>query len=359
MHEDVVFDAGRGDQQLEVVLALEPLANDLHVQHAQKATAEAEPECDRAFGLVDERCVVELQSFERFTQQRVFFAVGRIQASKHHGFGRPITGQRLGGRTRHRGDRVAHAHVAHVLEASRDVTHLAGLEAINGHHRRMEDAHLHGLAAHPIRHHAHRLGGTGIAVDESAIRDDALVGVVVRIEDQRPQGCFAVTAWRRNALDDSLEDLVDADALLGRRQDAVLAWQAHDALDLFAHHLRLSAGQVDLVDDGHDLEVVLEGQVDVGERLRFHALRRVDHQQRAFARRQRAGYLVSEVDVTRGIDQVELVQLTVRRLILHAHGFGFDGDALLALEVHCIEHLGHHLTLRERSRTFEEPVGQS
>ena len=63
--------------------------------------------------------------------------------------------------------------------------------------------------------------------------------------------------------------------------------------------------------------------------------------------------------MTRGIDQVELIQLTVRRLILHAHGFGFDGDALLALEIHRIEHLGHHLTLREGSRTFEEPVGQS
>ena len=107
----------------------------------------------------------------------------------------------------------------------------------------------------------------------------------MRIEDQRAQGCVAVTAWRRDALDDRLQDLVDPDTLLGRSQDAVITRQAHDTFDLFTHNLRLSAGQVDLVDDGHDLEVVLEGQVDVGERLCFHALRCVDDQQRAFARR--------------------------------------------------------------------------
>ncbi len=45
----------------------------------------------------------------------------------------------------------------------------------------------------------------------------------------------------------------------------------------------LGGGEVDLVDDRHDLVVVLDRLVDVGERLRLDALRRVDDQQRAFA----------------------------------------------------------------------------
>ncbi len=52
------------------------------------------------------------------------------------------------------------------------------------------------------------------------------------------------------------------------------------------HPLRLRGGEVDLVDHRHDLMVVLDALVDVGQRLRFDALRRVDDQQRAFARGQ-------------------------------------------------------------------------
>ena len=111
--------------------------------------------------------------------------------------------------------------------------------------------------------------------------------------------------------DDRFEDLVDADALLGRGQDAVLAGQADDALDLLAHHFGLGAGQVDLVDDRDDLEVVLDGQVDVGQRLRLDALGGVDDQQRALAGGQRARDFVGEVDVAGRVDQVELVLLAV------------------------------------------------
>jgi len=50
-------------------------------------------------------------------------------------------------------------------------------------------------------------------------------------------------------------------------------------LDLFG----LGGGQVDLVDDGDDLVVVLDRLVDVGEGLRLDPLRGVDDQERAFA----------------------------------------------------------------------------
>ena len=60
--------------------------------------------------------------------------------------------------------------------------------------------------------------------------------------------------------------------------------EADDLLDLLAHALGVGGGQVDLVDDGHDLVVVLDRLVDVGQRLRLDPLRRVDDQQRALAR---------------------------------------------------------------------------
>ena len=97
---DLVLDARRGGQQLEVVLALQPLLDDLHVQQAEEAAAEAEAERDRRFRLVGQRGVVQLQAFERVAQQRVLLAVDRIEPGEDHRLGRPIAGQRLGGRVR-------------------------------------------------------------------------------------------------------------------------------------------------------------------------------------------------------------------------------------------------------------------
>ena len=71
--------------------------------------------------------------------------------------------------------------------------------------------------------------------------------------------------------------------------------------------------QVDLVHDRDDLEVVLDREVRVGERLRLDPLRRVDDEQRALARLQRARDLVGEVDVAGRVDQVQLVPLPARR----------------------------------------------
>jgi hypothetical protein len=53
----------------------------------------------------------------------------------------------------------------------------------------------------------------------------------------------------------------------------------------------------------------MQREVSIGERLRFHALRRIHHQQRAFAGLQTARNFVGKIDVARRIDQVQLIQL--------------------------------------------------
>ena len=61
----------------------------------------------------------------------------------------------------------------------------------------------------------------------------------------------------------------------------------------------VGGGQVDLVERGHDLEVVFERQVAVGERLGLDALCGVDHEHDTLARGERPAHLVAEVDVAR------------------------------------------------------------
>ena len=82
VHDDVVDDVRRGRDEVEVELALEPLADDLEVQQAEEAAAEAEAERHRRLGLVDQRGVVELELVERLAQVRVVGAVDRDTARR-------------------------------------------------------------------------------------------------------------------------------------------------------------------------------------------------------------------------------------------------------------------------------------
>ena len=73
--------------------------------------------------------------------------------------------------------------------------------------------------------------------------------------------------------DDAFQHLVDAQSLLGGNRDCVERIEAEVLVDLLAHPLHVRRGQVDLVDDRQELEIVLEREVEVGDRLRLHPLR--------------------------------------------------------------------------------------
>ena len=124
------------------------------------------------------------------------------------------------------------------------------------------------------------------------------------------------------------------------------------------HAVRLGAGQVDLVQDGHQLQIVLQRKVGVGQRLRFHALAGVHHQHSALAGGQTSAHLVVEVHMARRVDEVELVILPVLCRIVQGNGARLDGDAALALQLHVIQKLGLHLALVHGLGTFQDAVGQ-
>ena len=127
--------------------------------------------------------------------------------------------------------------------------------------------------------------------------------------------------------------------------------------DLDLHLVGMRRGQIDLVDRRDDVEVGVHGEAGVGDRLGLDPLRRVDHQDGALARGEASADLIGEVDVSRGIDQVELIGLPVVGVIHDAHGVGLDGDAALPLDVHRVEQLRRHVALLDGPGEFENAVG--
>ena len=119
-----------------------------------------------------------------------------------------------------------------------------------------------------------------------------------------------------------------------------------------------ATGRSILLRTGTIVEVVVERDVDVRERLRLDALRGIDDEQRAFARGERARHLVVEVDVARRVDQVELIGLPVLRLVVELDRLRLDRDAALALEIHRVEHLVLRLARGDRAALLEDAIGE-
>ncbi len=156
----------------------------------------------------------------------------------------------------------------------------------------------------------------------------------------------------------SFQYVVDADPLFGADQNGVARVEADHGLNLFADTLRLGRRQIDFIDYRNNLQVVMQREIGIGESLSFHALRGVHHQQRAFASLQTARNLIRKIDVPGRIDQIQLIHFAVVGAIIQAHRMGLDGDAALALEIHRIEDLRHHLALRQSAGNLKQTIRQ-
>ena len=352
----MVLHRGRRGQKVEPELALQPLLDDLHVQKAQKAHAEAEAEGMRGLGLPHERRVVQRQLLQRLLQGLVLVAVDGKQAREHHGLRLAVAGKGLVHAAVGHGDRVAHLHLAHILEARDEVAHLAHIECLLGHLLGVPRAHLFYERLRARGHHADLVALLDATVDHADEGHHAAVGVEVAVEDERAQGGRAVALGGRDVVDHGFQKIVDTLAGLARGEHRVVGGNGQAGLDLGLHALGLGGRQVDLVDERDDLQIGVHGEHRVGHGLRLHALGGVHHEHGSVAGGQAAGDLVGEVHVARRVDEVQLVGLAVVGGVAHAHGLALDGDAALALDVHGVEQLGLHVALGHRARKLQDAV---
>ena len=91
---DLVDDRRRGRDQVEVELARQPLLDDLQMQEAEEAAAEAEAERGGGLRLVAEGGVVEAELADRGAQVLEIGGVDREDAAEDHRHRRAEAGQR-------------------------------------------------------------------------------------------------------------------------------------------------------------------------------------------------------------------------------------------------------------------------
>ena len=158
-----------------------------------------------------------------------------------------------------------------------------------------------------VRPEADLLALTQRAVHERVENNHATVRIEPGVEDQRAQRRVRIALRRRNACTTASRISSNADPVFGAGQNGIARIESDDLLNLFANPLGLGRGQIDLIDDRNDFEIVIQGEIRIRKSLRFDTLRSVHHQQRSFAGLQAARDFVGEIHVTRRIDEVELV----------------------------------------------------
>ena len=142
----------------------------------------------------------------------------------------------------------------------------------------------------------------------------------------------------RDALHDGIQDVLDTLASLARGTDDIRTVAADKVDDLIFHLIGHGRRHVDLVDHGDNLQIMVDGHIEIRDGLRLHALGGIDHQQRSLAGRNRTRHLVGEVHMSWSIDQIQDILLALIH-ILHLDGMTLDGDATLSLQIHVVQHL--------------------
>ena len=334
---NVVDNGGEGGHQIQVKFPFQTLLNDLHVEHSQEAAAETEAQGGGGFRLEAQGCVIQLQFFQRVPQVGVLGAILGVNAAVDHGLHRPVARQGLRRGVRRVGDGVADPGITDGLDRSCKIAHLTGRQGIAGlQPQRQQMTALHDLIGRSGGHHFDGLTGAHGALHDAEIHHHAPIAVILAVKDQRLQRGLGITLGSRDIADNILQHRLDVDAHLGGDFRGVHGGQADDVLYLLLGLQRVRSRQVDLVEHGEDLQIVLHSQISVGQGLGLHALCGVHHQNSALTGGQRPGNLVVEVHMARRVDEVQFIGLAVLSLVVQLHGTGLDGDAPLPLQIHVV-----------------------
>ena len=194
------------------------------------------------------------------------------------------------------------------------------------------------------------------AVHNLEVSDDTAERVEYRVENERLQRSLLVAHWVRNLLNNSVQYLFNAFAGLTRSTDNILAIAANQVDNLIFHLIGHGAGHINLIDYRDNLQVMVDGHIEIRDGLCLYTLCGIHHQQRTLAGSDRTAHLVRKVDVSRSVNQVQYVFLSLVS-VFHLDSVTLNRNTTFTLQVHIVEHLslGHLYSLS----VLQQSVSQS
>ena len=254
-------------------------------------------------------------------------------------------------------DGVADLHLGGTLDARDYVAHISAADFIRRLHLQLEHTDLVSLIFLTGAEELHLVAFAYRAVLHLEICYHAPERVEHRVENQRLQRSVRVALGGGDSLDYGIQQRRHALSRPCRHFEYVVRIAAYQVADLVCHHFRPRRIHVNLVQHRDDFQIVVYGLVEIRNGLGLNALGRIHDQYRALAGSDGAGHLIRKIDMPRSVDEVQAVLLPLV-FVHHLDRVALDGDALLLLQVHVVQHLIVHLPGRQGAGKFYEPVGK-
>jgi hypothetical protein len=216
----------------------------------------------------------------------------------------------------------------------------------------------------------HALAALEVAVDHATEREATEVGRRVEVAHQGLEAVALFVLGRRHVVGDRLKERGEVAEVSSGSSEAqpsgarvedgegdlvLVGVEVEEEVLDFGHHFGdPRVGAVDLVDDEHDRQALLEGLAQDEPGLGQRALGGVDQQDDGVDHGQTALDLAAEVGVAGGVDDVDREVVPLHRGVLRE-----DGDALFALQVARVhDPVGDLLVGREGAGLAEHLVDQ-
>ena len=234
---------------------------------------------------------------------------------------------------------ITHLYLGGILDTRDDVAHLSGTQFLARNHIHLEHTDFIGIIFHAGVKELHLVALADYAVFNLEIGDDSTEGIEHRVEDECLQWRLVVALRSWHTVYHRLQYILNALAGLTGSAEDILMLASDEVNDFVFHFLRHSRRHIYLVDHWNDFQVVLNSHIEVRDGLRLDTLSGIHDQERSLAGCDGTGNLVREVYVSRSIDEVEDVSLSILCLVLHLDGVALDGDTTFPLQVHVVKHL--------------------
>ena len=255
-------------------------------------------------------------------------------------------------------DGVADFDVPDTLDSGNDITDFSCDELIPGGRGHLVVAQfLHRVVTSGV-HEVNRVASRQRSIHDTALENHTSIRVEMGVEDQRFQRRVRVSGWARQILDYAGKDVFNSLSRLRGDRDRLKGIESQVGIDLLSSPVNICGREIDFVDHRQELEVVLHGQVEIGDRLGLDPLGGIHNDQSTVAGHQRTSHFVGKVDVPGRVDQVQLVVVPVRGMIGERDRVALDGDAPFTFDVHLVQQLISEFSLRDTAAGLDEPIGQ-
>ena len=258
----------------------------------------------------------------------------------------------------HQRYRVAYFGLSQLLHAGDEEAHFACFKLLFVYRFRGKYSELFYLAFGLGGHEAHFVFQFQAAVFHADEHHHADIVVEPRIDNHSLQRRVFVAFGGGDFGHDFFQHVFHAQPGFGRAGYCAHRVDADDVFNFLRHAVGVGGGQVDFVQHGHDFHAQINRRVAVGHGWRFHTLRRVHHQQRAFAGGQAARHFVREIDMSRGVNQVQQVGFAVFGFVVQRGGLRLNRDAALFFDVHAVQNLRTHFAVFQAAAVLDEAVGE-